>query len=118
MWHLILRDLKDLIGDLKYLFITLGVPLIATPLLIFLIVGMSSAKSQQEAERHYRFAINSTQVLPQFYTALKMEKQFNEQVIDKENIAMVSRMAESGSKRILAAIPDITNKTPLLSRWV
>ncbi|MBU2984949.1 ABC transporter permease [Saccharophagus degradans] len=84
MWHLILRDLKDLIGDLKYLFITLGVPLIATPLLIFLIVGMSSAKSQQEAERHYRFAINSTQVLPQFYTALKMEKQFNEQVLDKE----------------------------------
>lgn len=78
MWHLLKRDWLDLLGDVKYLFITLGVPLLATPLLILLLVGVANMKSQEEAERQYRYIISSENVLPQVSDRLNFSSAFHE----------------------------------------
>lgn len=77
MWHLIKRDWRDLLGDAKYLFIALGVPLLATPLLILLFVGVSTMKSKQESVRQYSYAVNSTTLLPELNLRLEESSSFN-----------------------------------------
>lgn len=120
MWHLILRDLKDLIGDLKYLFITLGIPLIATPLLIFLIVGLTSAKTQQEAERHYSYAIHGGVALPAFDTSLQADTQFTQtpladhvsaqQAMEQELVDAYIDIGSDGDKQTLTIYHRETNQ--------